>query len=107
MDNLSIPVSALWSEIHPIFRDGTHASMAWPRFLCFCFLSLLVLWACLCAFVVVFAAFFDAVCCLAPSFEDFVEFCCASRLGGYEFLHFVRAFPLFSLHFSGVPPLFF
>jgi len=57
--------------------------------------------------VVVFAAFFDAVCCLASSFEDFVNFCCASRLGGYGFLHFVRAFPPFSLHFSGVPPLFF
>ena len=107
MDNLPIPVSALWSEIHPIFRDGTHASMAWPRFLCFCFLSPLVLWACLCAFVVVFAAFFDAVCCLAPLSKILLIFAVILGWAVTFFLHFVRVFPLFSLHFSGVPPLFF
>ena len=66
--NLVIPLRLLWTEIHLFFRDGTHASISLPRFLCCCFLSLLVPLACLCVSVVFFPAFLYPVGCLSIFF---------------------------------------
>ncbi len=61
LDILTIQLGAVWSKIQLISRHITHDSMSLSRFPCGCSLSLLVSLACLCASVVVLAAFFDLV----------------------------------------------